>query len=416
MPIYSKDSYMPLPTDIPKYDQFNNPIDSNSYIAELENETIGIYLPEKIHNYSNFYYDSDITISLVYDIEKIQRLVEVIQDQLFVNYSYFTDNISCDTKTNFPVKNQVFETYFPNISSLSSQVGIIIQKIKNIINATWLIDSYYNDVTISFQGESYFLFSQYSYTTYDDYKNMSNTERMKLRDGGILFNPDKPYAFSSDSWDIARSSCSTCATLNAVFNLFTPTEIITYLAEDPRFHENSLRYNSLNAGVILTVNQKLIEGIENNDFVQSNLTNNRYLVPQEVTSAWFGDKLETSIVEKSDYFGDNITIQGDTITKNELYTAIRNNEAAMVVRIKSNNDRFTTGEGHYLAVIDYKEENGIDMVFVADSATLITDRSDSSLVGTDTNRTGWVPLSDLEKNLRSDNTFTIITRIGGENE
>ena len=88
----------------------------------------------------------------------------------------------------------------------------------------------------------------------------------------------------------------------------------------------------------------------------------------------------------------------------------------MVVRIKSNNDRFATGEGHYLAVIDYKEENGIDMVFVADSATLITDRSDSSLVGTDTNRTGWVPLSDLEKNLRSDNTFTIITRIGGENE
>ena len=134
MPIYSKDSYMPLPTDIPKYDQFNNPIDSNSYIAELENETNGIYLPEKIHNYSNFYYDSDITISLVYDIEKIQRLVEVIQDQLFVNYSYFTDNISCDTKTNFPVKNQVFETYFPNISSLSSQVGIIIQKIKYITN------------------------------------------------------------------------------------------------------------------------------------------------------------------------------------------------------------------------------------------------------------------------------------------
>ena len=96
MPIYSKDSYMPLPTDIPKYDQFNNPIDSNSYIAELENETNGIYLPEKIHNYSNFEYDEETTIMLLKDIAKIAENIELMDTKSIINY--YSSFISQETK------------------------------------------------------------------------------------------------------------------------------------------------------------------------------------------------------------------------------------------------------------------------------------------------------------------------------
>ena len=79
---------MPIPTDIPKYDQFANPIDSNFYIKELENKTNGIYLPEKIHNYSNFKYDEETTIMLLKDIAKIAENIELIDTKTIVNYYY----------------------------------------------------------------------------------------------------------------------------------------------------------------------------------------------------------------------------------------------------------------------------------------------------------------------------------------
>ena len=87
----------------------------------------------------------------------------------------------------------------------------------------------------------------------------------------------------------------------------------------------------------------------------------------------------------------------------------------MVVRLERNDSgRYQTDSGHYVAVLDYKVENGKEMVFVADSAIPIPERTTEYINGTDTNRLGWVPLDEFETYLRSDNTFTIITRTSGD--
>ena len=240
MPIYSRDDYMPIPTDIPKYDQFANPIDSNFYIKELENKTNGIYLPEKIHNYSNFEYDEETTIMLLKDIAKIAENIELMDTKSIINY--YSSFISQETKNQNKISDEILSSeYLPNVSEdLLVPITSIINNIKNVIYTTYLIDSSLNDITIQFDGKLYFILAQYAYTTYDEYEKMSLEERNWLKDGGVLFDPNNPYVFSSDNWDIARSSCSACATFNAVFNLLTPSEIIEFLSENKNLYANTI--------------------------------------------------------------------------------------------------------------------------------------------------------------------------------
>ena len=412
MPIYSRDDYMPIPTDIPKYDQFANPIDSNFYIKELENKTNGIYLPEKIHNYSNFEYDEETTIMLLKDIAKIAENIELMDTKSIINY--YSSFISQETKNQNKISDEILSSeYLPNVSEdLLVPITSIINNIKNVIYTTYLIDSSLNDITIQFDGKLYFILAQYAYTTYDEYEKMSLEERNWLKDGGVLFDPNNPYVFSSDNWDIARSSCSACATFNAVFNLLTPSEIIEFLSENKNLYANTINNNSLNAGILLGINELLKDG----DFDDNYLINNRYLVSKEIVSKYFSNDLTSNIVDKTNYLNDNIVLSEDSniaITREELYNNISDHNMTMVVRLKANDGRYQSDYGHYVAVIDYKVENGEKMVFVADSAITIPERTAESISGNATNRTGWVSLNEFESYLRSDDTFTIISKING---
>ncbi len=405
---------------MPVYDYNNNEMvvdvllnnDYYSSILNAEKEG-GVFLPKKVYQYSGYEYNSEITLNLLKDINSIENSVKDININDIIKY--FTECISDETKYYFGEITYLVPNYFPNIENLTDSVAYIINRIKNIIKTICLIDSEYNDISLRFNGRNYFLLSQYAYANYDDWVNLNEEEKHSLRDGGILFNMGNVYAFSSDKWDIARSSCSACATFNAVFNLLTPSEVINFISNNNNLQEYTIKYNSINAGIILGINDLLYEKIEDGTFDQRELTNKRYLVTSELVENCFGDQLKSTIIDKSDYLDDKIVIGDEIIKRDELYSLISNHETTMVVRLNANSGRYATDSGHYVTIIDYmKNENNDEFVFVADSAIPIPERSASSyLAGTDSNRTGWVPLSAIESCLRNDNTFTIIQRTEG---
>ena len=356
-------------------------------------------------------YDSDDALNLLKKLEEMKEEIANVDTSNFINL--YLDSISMETRENCKISEDDLKgDYLPNIdNNLLPFIETEIAKFKNIVNAMELINSQVSDVLIQTDGKVYFILAQYAYTTYDDYENMSDTERMNLRDGGILFNLDNPYAFSSDNWDIARSSCSACASFNAIFNLLTPAEVSEVLASDSNLANNAISINSLNAGILLGINELL----KNGDFDKTKLINNRYLVTKEIVNEYFSDVLTSDVVDRNDYLNDKIKVGDTVLNKEDLYNNISEEKMTMVVRLERNDSgRYQTDSGHYVAVLDYKVENGREMVFVADSAIPIPERTTEYINGTDTNRLGWVPLDEFETYLRADNTFTIITRTSGD--
>ena len=94
----------------------------------------------------------------------------------------------------------------------------------------------------------------------------------------------------------------------------------------------------------------------------------------------------------------NVINKANTTEKEAMFQRIANGESVATVRIGPNNGTYKTGKGHYINIVGYKVENGVEMVNVFDSGH----RNEPQ-------RCGWHPLSEIESVAKSDKTFTEIS-------
>lgn len=94
----------------------------------------------------------------------------------------------------------------------------------------------------------------------------------------------------------------------------------------------------------------------------------------------------------------NVINKANTTEKEAMFQRIANGESVATVRIAPNNGTYKTKNGHYINIVGYKVENGVEMVNVFDSGH----RSEPQ-------RCGWHPLSEIESVAKSDKTFTEIS-------
>lgn len=94
----------------------------------------------------------------------------------------------------------------------------------------------------------------------------------------------------------------------------------------------------------------------------------------------------------------NVINKTNTTEKEAMFQRIANGESVATVRIAPNNGTYKTKNGHYINIVGYKVENGVEMVNVFDSGH----RSEPQ-------RCGWHRLSEIESVAKSDKTFTEIS-------
>ena len=98
-------------------------------------------------------------------------------------------------------------------------------------------------------------------------------------------------------------------------------------------------------------------------------------------------------------YGLNVQVvnKGNTMAIHDMVLKIASGKYAAVARIAPNSGRYSTGSGHYVAIVGARSSNGTDQILVWDPATKSSSRDNV-----------WLDVNYLVKYLQPEYSFILM--------
>ncbi|MBQ8891817.1 MAG: hypothetical protein IJ068_03015 [Bacilli bacterium] len=205
-----------------------------------------------------------------------------------------------------------------------------------LVDSSLIGDDYRFDIVVEYNGQQYFAFAQSGYFGSDELEK----NRFAYTDG-------------KGATTISGAACSMCSLLNGLSNMLGIEKVTAAFGLDT----SKLNYKdgSLNSTLLIGINEKAKE---------LGTTTDKRVGIEKICNA---------------YFGDDVTVTPATYGTlgKETFEKVHQGDAFLVVRLGQNStDKYKTGGGHYIVMIDYDETN--DKGLFIDSAVQI-DSTDSTI-------------------------------------
>ena len=238
-----------------------------------------------------------------------------------------------------------------------------------IINMNLAGEGYLLDIVVDFDGKLYFAFAQGGYLGGDQLQY----ERFAYTDG-------------KGATSISGAACSMCSLLNGLSNMLGIERVVEAFGLNP----NDLNYKdgSLNSSLLIGINDKATE---------LGTTKDKRVGIEKICDAYFSDDVDVTPTTYKN-------LDKDTLKK------VHDGDAFIIVRLKKNSsDKYKTGGGHYIAMVDYDEQTNKGLFI--DSAVQI-DSNDSTINSLKPNTSSRTRVSwgSLESNENGETPLTKVLR------
>ena len=348
-------------------------------------------------------YNEDTTLKLKNEIYQLGNDINSIRINIIPDY--YNTFISEETKKNDNLDNATIELFQDNPNQeIINLVRSIVININQVISAMHYLDNIDNDITVNIDGKEYFMLAQVGY------KNSANNNA-ELKSYKYIFTDGNP-GNSGNGTNLTGSSCSMCAYVNCAINLIGIDGVISQFNFQNDFWSPST--NSLNANLIIQMNNCIGRDCLND--IRPNLTYNQFNKDVNTRGKQQSlniDKISGLEYITNHYFPDTLELKPenyynlDNQSMNNILNNVHDNKTAIVARIAPNKGVFNTQSGHYVAIVDYNPET--NEVLVLDSAVTIDTRDQS-------NRNGWVPLTEVTSHLNtSGDNLIVLNKIENNN-